>query len=451
MGLSSGSYGYISNFDFVIATNYATLVVAMLLALFVKLRLLNPEKLSQFPAIIMLGLGIILGANGIFSALPSPLSGIVPGVICGFAIVVLCVVWMKIAFDLGSMRMAVFMVMAGFCLKQVLVGVLENAHTTFIPYCAMGLLALSALICFWLERQYPKRETVAVPADDRYAFIRACICLYVLIGIVGIQHTTVLGSSAEGVIAGIDVDLAATIAVAFSAVCAFFMGWHVGAVGVAKVIFPALFVAVSFLPFLGEQNGVLVSFFTIFCYETYGTLFVLYLVCECYRLGCSPFYLSCAYIGGRGGALALGLSLGVGLNLVSADYDFSLLTVLSCAAMYPIALVMVFVYRRKTEHKKPEGTANGIEGVVEANSALDDVCDAIARDCALTKREREILAYLARGHSAKHIASELHISENTAWVHIKNVYSKTGVHGKQEIINEIDEKRRQLESDSGSH
>ena len=40
-----------------------------------------------------------------------------------------------------------------------------------------------------------------------------------------------------------------------------------------------------------------------------------------------------------------------------------------------------------------------------------------------------------RGRSAKRIAEELVISENTVWTHTKNVYAKTKVSGKDDLIN----------------
>ena len=52
----------------------------------------------------------------------------------------------------------------------------------------------------------------------------------------------------------------------------------------------------------------------------------------------------------------------------------------------------------------------------------------------LTQREFEVFTYLSRGRSAKYIADELVLSENTVWAHIKRVYAKTGCHSKQEIM-----------------
>ena len=60
---------------------------------------------------------------------------------------------------------------------------------------------------------------------------------------------------------------------------------------------------------------------------------------------------------------------------------------------------------------------------------------SFAERYGLTKRETEICSYLVRGRSAKRIAEELFISENTVWTHTKNVYAKTKVSGKDDLIN----------------
>lgn len=53
----------------------------------------------------------------------------------------------------------------------------------------------------------------------------------------------------------------------------------------------------------------------------------------------------------------------------------------------------------------------------------------------LTRREREIAALLIKGKTYRTIANELHVSENTVKTHVKNIYSKTGVNNRAELIN----------------
>jgi DNA-binding CsgD family transcriptional regulator len=63
--------------------------------------------------------------------------------------------------------------------------------------------------------------------------------------------------------------------------------------------------------------------------------------------------------------------------------------------------------------------------------------DSIAHRHKLTEREHEVLALLINGRNAIHIAERLGITKNTAKSHIRNIYVKTGVHDKQELLNMV--------------
>ena len=53
---------------------------------------------------------------------------------------------------------------------------------------------------------------------------------------------------------------------------------------------------------------------------------------------------------------------------------------------------------------------------------------------SLTKREREILAYLAEGLSNREIAEQLYLSVGTIKVHTRNIYGKLGVSGRTQAV-----------------
>jgi DNA-binding CsgD family transcriptional regulator len=57
----------------------------------------------------------------------------------------------------------------------------------------------------------------------------------------------------------------------------------------------------------------------------------------------------------------------------------------------------------------------------------------------LTEREIEVVALLARGRTARHIADSLVISEKTAKTHLRNIYVKLGIHTQQELLTMIEE------------
>lgn len=78
------------------------------------------------------------------------------------------------------------------------------------------------------------------------------------------------------------------------------------------------------------------------------------------------------------------------------------------------------------------------ESSAAAQAAIADITDAIAKRYALSSREAEVLHYLARGRSAKYIAEQLYISPETVRTHSKRIYTKTGVHTREELLSLIE-------------
>lgn len=73
------------------------------------------------------------------------------------------------------------------------------------------------------------------------------------------------------------------------------------------------------------------------------------------------------------------------------------------------------------------------------STSLEARCARLAKRCALSPRETEVLAYAAQGRNAKAIAEKLFISESTTKTHLSNLYRKAGVHSQQELIAMLDE------------
>lgn len=66
-----------------------------------------------------------------------------------------------------------------------------------------------------------------------------------------------------------------------------------------------------------------------------------------------------------------------------------------------------------------------------------DLSEDTALEYGLTGRERQMATLIARGLSNKEIASELKISAATVRTHIYNLYQKTGVQSRIELVNTI--------------
>lgn len=66
-------------------------------------------------------------------------------------------------------------------------------------------------------------------------------------------------------------------------------------------------------------------------------------------------------------------------------------------------------------------------------------CKIVANTYLLSRRESEVMYYLARGYKSSHIQQQLYISEGTAKTHIRHIYRKLNIHSQQDLIHLIDE------------
>lgn len=64
-----------------------------------------------------------------------------------------------------------------------------------------------------------------------------------------------------------------------------------------------------------------------------------------------------------------------------------------------------------------------------------------ARAFMLTRREEEMLALLLKGRTRSEIARELYVSDNTVKTHIRNLYRKMGVGGREDLAESMEAAR----------
>lgn len=70
-------------------------------------------------------------------------------------------------------------------------------------------------------------------------------------------------------------------------------------------------------------------------------------------------------------------------------------------------------------------------------SEVEEVCDAAIEEFSLSKREGEILKYIARGYTIDNISKKLVISPYTTQTHVRHIYSKMNVHKRSELLDYI--------------
>lgn len=152
--------------------------------------------------------------------------------------------------------------------------------------------------------------------------------------------------------------------------------------------------------------------------------------------------LACGAVAGSAGTF-LGADLGHLCNalLATRPEEASLIT---SAVVLALFAYVIFGLRGFTF----ADTIQGVEPVEELPVPVDmppdrDVlieraCDALAGECGLTEREREVFGMLARGHNGYHIRDELTLSYNTVKTHVKRIYRKLDVHSQQELIDLVE-------------
>ena len=106
------------------------------------------------------------------------------------------------------------------------------------------------------------------------------------------------------------------------------------------------------------------------------------------------------------------------------DWEFEFLAV--TYILSELMLLMLYWMMQDYVHKRDVPGAG-------PKSDLHDKMLTLANEKGLTQKEREVLDRMLAGQSRKEIAGELHVSENTVKTHVKHIYEKLGVCGREEI------------------
>lgn len=488
MGSVAHNIGFVTELWFMLASETVSLAIAAVVGVLAARGRIRPRSIPQWQALLVFLAGFCLSTTGVLAGLPAAASAAVLGVTYGVSSFLLCVTWLE-EFAYQEPRESHKNMVAGLCIQMVVVALTSLLPTFLVPASAMasavvsclchmhvGLLASGALDAE--GKGSPNRSAPSVSETFEPVTARAFVakygasfaCLFVLVGVVGILHTSVLGSSFEHIVGGVSMWIPLAAATLVTVAVALVALRLPDPTSVYKAVLPVMLVLLSLLPFMGELLGPFAGTVMIACYDVCGMLFLFFIVdaAHCHRQ--QSYLLSSVYMGGSNGFLALGLGIGLLLNYLSGDYDISLMTLLAFVAIYPLCIAFVVVMRRslqgmrRTVQAQSDGVqsdapetstpaavaasqtapasreeASRLEGAPASSVPLEPdweaALQAFAARYRLTKRETEICSYLVRGRSAKRIAEELVISENTVWTHTKNVYAKTKVSGKDDLIN----------------
>lgn len=447
MGSVVHNIGFVTELWFMLASETASIVLACVIVAWAAKAPLS-ETMPQWPAWVTFAAGFVLSASGVLANAPAAVGAAALGALYGVSSVVLSCTWLE-EFARQSSREAPRHMVIGLFIQLVAVAASAVFSQMALVVSALVFLAVSAA-CFAVVNKEPAADAIGFAQSESrsrvdvrgflHRFGNPFMCLFVLVGVVGILHTSVLGSTSEHIVGDVSMAVPLGVATLITAVFAVVAMRLPDPTAVYKACLPVMLVLLSLLPFVGQLLGSLAGTIMIACNDVCGMLFLFYIVGAAHRHGWRSYVLSGVYLGGSNLFLCIGLAIGLGLNAASVDYGVSLLTLLAFAAMYPLGIAFVLIMRRG---KRRDGAASGQASgqvpkqvPVQASEQPDwpAVLATFSKRYSLTRRESEICSYLVRGRSARHIAEELVISENTVWTHIKNVYAKTATSGKDSLI-----------------
>ncbi|WP_080801895.1 helix-turn-helix transcriptional regulator [Arabiibacter massiliensis] len=224
---------------------------------------------------------------------------------------------------------------------------------------------------------------------------------------------------------------------------------------VYRVIVPVIVILFAVMPFFWETSPIVLNAVMSASYGAFDVIIWYMVASSAYDFAVSGFV-----IGGIVRALSILarlLGIGIGYLLMLIPESPSLLIVgVSVGAVYVLAMLGLFYSMRRKHGVKiepepevepeVEAEAEAVEAAPEppavpAATGDEAIFEMIAEDFSLTRREAELLPFIARGRSARVIADALFVSENTIRTHTRRILEKTDLHSKQEVIDLIEKYR----------
>lgn len=236
-----------------------------------------------------------------------------------------------------------------------------------------------------------------------------------------------------------------------------------------KVIVPILVVLFALMPAFWTTNPVELNVVMSACYGVFDVIIWYMVASTAYDLSVSGFVVGGIVRGISIIARLVGIGIGYVVMLIPESPSILVIGV-SVGAVYVLAMLALLQNTRHRfsflnlgnakakEESKPAAeqgpeprqaadqaataleSGNGEPAPVAAALAEPDgdVFDQISDYYGLTRREAEVLPYLARGRSAKVIAEALFVSESTVRTHTRRILEKTALHSKQDLIDLIE-------------
>ena len=389
------SHGFVAQTSFSLITNivgaFATLVlVAFVLAGFAHGGSRDVRRPFSFvggyvppasfvcSAVIMLA-GYVAGASGLLFSLDPDVGSLVCGLIYALGSAVMTLAWFEPFVFEPDVRVAVRGLVCGFLVQAAGYFVLSYVDGWALFVAALVILALSGVVHWRLVREISAevdagredggavavagsdvsasggrgaasggmREVLSLLKKTLHGYFSSFLCIFVLTAVVGLLHTSVIGSTFEPVVGAVPMAEALVLAAVLLAAVVLLSRRVPETSTVYRVLFPFMLVALSTLPFIPGAFGHYAGMVMVVCYDLVGMAFVLFLVETARRVSVPSVALMGVYQVGTQLSLVVGLALGMALNGLEARAAASYATILILVCIYLLEMVPAVLLRRR--------------------------------------------------------------------------------------------------------
>lgn len=239
-----------------------------------------------------------------------------------------------------------------------------------------------------------------------------------------------------------------------------------------RTLFPVTGTCLVALPFIGPSFSHVCFAISYACFMLATVLMMVHCVQISRDSGINPLFIFSFYGAVTYAFQTLGYLIGA-LSGIELSFDVEQLSFISLAGLFVMLMVSLFGRRGVQLHtdrlefltltppsQREDASAEiaiakaarqkqiSVEGPQRAqfkqrsaSQQQPEISDRISKRCqkmgvhfGLSSRETEVAELLARGFTGPAIAEHLFISENTVRTHSRRIYSKLGIHKKQELL-----------------
>ncbi len=468
----TGSIQGISAITMVFLISIITFAICLLFSSFTDQRLLHFYVSKR-----ILICSALLSSMGTFTIFASGVDGIVgmcaigfAGVATGIGSALLLLYW-GTAFSRNSGATIIINTAVAIALAITFYAALLYWIPSPVSGIITSLLPLSEACFLWKLTPIPYSQRHEVPIFNPLGVQRAPFVLRfgLPVFIFGIPLGALRSASTQFVlpVSSLDAQLLVLFAAGIAVLLTLISAFAVGVTNHIDLLFrstiPFIVVSIVFMIFFQtghEFIGDLVLLVGYLCFEALMWIFFGELAQE-FRL--SPIFL----FGLGRGMLAIGSLVGTYFLITPAGTELTsnlgqtgwliliLLTMVLAYSFLPreqeirnmvspasssnIDAIALINERMMTAHRAEGGSQDGPTGgdlePAYANRGRFRVqCELVADQYLLSRRETEVLFFLAKGHNAAYIQDKLYISKSTAKTHINHIYHKLDIHTQQELL-----------------